>query len=143
MAGARTIRSGITPKRQLAQQFRIIVWDLPGLGQTALPADGTVTLEGMATDLGTVLGLADGKPAVLVGHSIGGMINLTFCKLHPQDVGTRVAGIVQVDTSYTNPVRTTKDSGLNLALQKPVGEPVLHVMIALSPVVRAIGLDEL
>ncbi|HEY0797344.1 MAG TPA: alpha/beta hydrolase [Acidisarcina sp.] len=126
-------------KRQLAGQFRIIVWDLPGLGETMPRADDNFSLENMAADLHAVLGLADGKPVVLVGHSIGGMINLTFCKMYPEDLGPRVAGIVEVDSSYTNPIRTTKNSKLNLALQKPVGEPLLHTMIALSPVFRAMN----
>ncbi len=51
-------------------------------------------------------------------------------------MGTRVAGIVEVDSSYTNPVRTTKGSKLNLALQKPVAEPILHAMIPLSGLFR-------
>ena len=126
-------------KRQLAGRFRVIVWDLPGSGQTMSPADNDFSLERMATDLHLVLALADGKPAVVVGHSIGGMTNLTFAKLFPQDLGTRVAGFVQVDTSYTNPVMTAKDPALNRALQKPVAEPLLHVMIPLSPVFRAMN----
>lgn len=124
-------------KRQLAGQFRLIVWDLPGLGETMSPADGDFSLERMATDLHTVLTLADGKPVVIVGHSIGGMINLIFCKMYPQDLNTRVLGLVELDSSYTNPVRTTKNSGLNLALQKPVAEPLLHAMIPLSGLFRA------
>lgn len=123
-------------KKQLAGQYRIITWDLAGLGATSRWADQEVTLERMATDLHTVLGLSEGKPVILIGHSIGGMINLTFCKLYPEDLGTRVAGIVEVDSSYTNPVRTTKNSKLNLALQKPVAEPILHAMVPLSELVR-------
>ena len=88
-------------KRQLAGPFRIIVWDLPGLGETMSPADDDFSLERMATDLHTVLTLANGKPVVIVGHSIGGMINLTFCKMYPQDLKTRVAGLVALDSSYT------------------------------------------
>ncbi|MDP9049154.1 MAG: alpha/beta hydrolase [Acidobacteriota bacterium] len=126
-------------KRQLAGQFRLIVWDLPGLGETMSPADKDFSLEKMAADLHTVLILADGKPVVIVGHSIGGMINLTFCKMYPQDLKTRVAGLVELDSSYTNPVKTTKDSGLNLALQKPVAEPLLHIMIPLSGLFRAMN----
>ena len=123
-------------KKQLGQQFRLIVWDLPGLGESAQPQDRNFTLDRMATDLHAVLPLANGKPVVLVGHSIGGMVNLTFCRLFPQALGTQVAGIAQVDTSYTNPVKTTQNSQLSEALQKPVGEPVLHAMIWFSPLVR-------
>lgn len=123
-------------KEQLADRFRLIVWDLPGLGETAQPQDGNFALERMASDLHSVLSLANGKRVVLVGHSIGGMINLTFCRLYPELAGSQIAGIVQLDTSYTNPVKTTKGSGFSQAIQKPIGEPILHAMIYLSPAVR-------
>ncbi len=126
-------------KRQLAGQFRLIVWDLPGLGaSTGLP-DGIYSLDRMSRDLKAVVALANGKPVILVGHSIGGMINLTYCRLFPQDLGSTVAGIVQVDTSYTNPVTTTKNASQSEALQKPVGEPLLHLMSLFSPLVRAMN----
>lgn len=123
-------------KRHLAGRFRLILWDLPGLGESTQPGNRNYALERMASDLHSVLSLANGKPVVLVGHSIGGMINLTFCRLYPSLLGTQIAGIVQLDTSYTNPVRTTKGSGFSLSIQKPIAEPLLHAMIFLSPLVR-------
>ncbi|HEX4164798.1 MAG TPA: alpha/beta fold hydrolase [Bryobacteraceae bacterium] len=127
-------------KRQLAGQFRLILWDLPGLGASGRPADGDYSLERMARDLRVVVStVAKDKPVVLVGHSIGGMINLTYCRLFPQELGRRVTGIVQVDGSYTNPVTTTKNATQSEALQKPMGEPLLHAMSALSPVVRVLN----
>ncbi len=60
---------------------------------------------------------------MLVGHSIGGMINLTFCRRYPELLGSNFAGIVQVDTTYTNPVRTTRNAGFSLAIQKPWSSP--------------------
>jgi pimeloyl-ACP methyl ester carboxylesterase len=96
-------------------------------------------LEKMAADLDSVLSVAGGKPVILVGHSIGGMINLTFCRLFPDQLGHQVIGIAQIDTSYTNPVTTTKDASLSQALQKPVAEPLLHAMIWFSPLVRAMN----
>jgi pimeloyl-ACP methyl ester carboxylesterase len=126
-------------KRHLADRFRLIVWDEPGLGESSEPRDRDYALERLAADLHSVLSVADGRRVVLVGHSIGGMINLTFCRLYPQLIGTQVAGIVQLDTSYTNPVKTTKGSDFSLAIQKPVGEPILHAMIFLSPLVRVIN----
>ena len=124
-------------KRQLSQRFRLIVWDLPGLGESQQPLDRDYALEKMAVDLHAVVALASGKPVILIGHSIGGMINLTFARLYPDLLGTQVAGMVQLDTSYTNPVRTTKNSGVSLAIQKPIAEPLLHAMIGLSPLVHA------
>ena len=123
-------------KRQLSDRFRLILWDLPGLGESTEPNDGNFALEKMASDLHSVLPLAQGKPVVLVGHSIGGMINLTFCRLYPDLLGRQIAGIVQLDTSYTNPVKTTKNSGFSQAIQKPVAEPLLYAMIPLSLLVR-------
>jgi pimeloyl-ACP methyl ester carboxylesterase len=126
-------------KRDLADRFRLIFWDLPGLGESTQPGNRNYALEKMASDLDSVLTIAQGKPVVLVGHSIGGMINLTFCRLFPDRLGHAVEGIVQMDTSYTNPVTTTKDASLNRALQKPVGEPLLHAMIWFSPLVRTMN----
>jgi pimeloyl-ACP methyl ester carboxylesterase len=36
-------------------------------------------------------------------------------------------------------VKTTKNSGFSLAIQKPVAEPLLHAMILLSPLVHAVN----
>jgi hypothetical protein len=95
-------------KRHLSDRFQLILWDLPGLGKSAQACDRNFVLERMASDLHAVLSLAGGRPVVLVGHSIGGMINLTFCRLYPELVGSQIAGIAQLDTTYTNPVKTTK-----------------------------------
>ncbi len=120
-------------RRELARTHRVIVWDLPGLGRSRGPADSDWSLEKMAHDLEAVLGLAAGRPAVLVGHSIGGMITLTFCRLFPEALGTRVSGLVLVHSTYTNPVRTTTLAPLYSAIQKPVLEPLCHLMIWLAP----------
>ncbi len=122
-------------KRHLAERFRLIVWDEPGLGLSKKPDNNDYRLENLAADLDAVLALAGGRPAVLVGHSIGGMIALTFCKQYPEALGTRVAGLVLAHTSYTNPVRTTKMAGLYTALEKPVLIPLLYLTIALWPLV--------
>ena len=123
-------------KRQLADRFRLVLWDLPGLGESNQPEDRNFALERMAAHLHSVLSVVNGKPVVLVGHSIGGMINLTFCRLYPELLGTQIAGIAQLDTSYTNPVRTTKGAAFSLSIQKPIAEPILHAMVYLSPLVR-------
>ena len=118
----------------LAKGHRLILWDLPGLGKSSRPANNDFSLENLARDLDAIVGLAGGKPVVLLGHSIGGMINLTYCKVFPEALGTRVAGIVQTHTTYTNPAKTAKHHAIYEALQKPVLEPLCHVMIWLAPV---------
>ena len=120
-------------KRHLAGRFRLIVWDLPGLGLSKKPDTNDYRLENLATDLDAVLALAGGRPAVLVGHSIGGMITLTFSKTFPEALRSMVAGLVLAHTSYTNPVRTTHMAALYTALEKPMLIPLMYLTIALWP----------
>ena len=126
-------------RRELAGRYRLIVWDLPGLGLSKGPDDKDWSLEKLARDLNEVLRLANGRPAVLVGHSIGGMITLTFCRLFPEALGPRVSGIALVQTTYTNPVRTAYWATLYTALQKPVLEPLCWVMVGLAPLFWAMN----
>jgi pimeloyl-ACP methyl ester carboxylesterase len=126
-------------KRQLSDRFHIVVWDLPGVGESTRPDTNDYSLEKFASDLNAVIDLANGQPVILVGHSIGGMATLTFCRLFPEALGTRVAGLVLVHTTYTNPVRTTTLARLNTALERPVLVPLLYLMIWLSPLVRVMN----
>jgi pimeloyl-ACP methyl ester carboxylesterase len=120
-------------KKQLSDRFRVIVWDLPGLGKSTKPKNRDYSLEKYASDLNAVLNLVGDQPAILLGHSMGAMILLTFCRLFPERLQQNVAGLILVDGTYTNPLKTTILSKLLLALQKPLLEPLLHVAIALSP----------
>ncbi len=122
-------------KRQLTDRFRLIVWDEPGLGLSTRPANRDYSLEKLARDLEAVLALAGARPAILLGHSIGGMITLTFCRLFPEALGPRVAGLVLTHTTPTNPVRTTKGAAFYSAIEKPVLVPLMYLTIALSPLV--------
>jgi pimeloyl-ACP methyl ester carboxylesterase len=122
-------------KKHLGDRYRLILWDLPGMGRSVRPDEGDWSLEGLARDLEAVLGLAGDRPAVLIGHSIGGMIVLTFCRLFPEALGTRVSGLVLAHTTPGNPVGTASASVLYNAIQKPVLEPLCHLMIALAPLV--------
>jgi pimeloyl-ACP methyl ester carboxylesterase len=122
-------------KSKLAERFRVITWDLPGLGRSSQPTNHDFSLEKLARDLDAVANLAGQRPIVLLGHSIGGMIVLTFCRLFPQALGSRVAGLALVQTSYTNPVRTTSFAGLLTALERPFLIPLLHLTVGVAPVV--------
>ncbi len=122
-------------KKHLAGRFRLIVWDEPGLGLSKKPDNNDYRLENFAANLEAVLAFAGDRPAVLVGHSIGGMTVLTFCKLFPEALGRRVAGLVLVHTTYTNPVRTTQMAPLYTAMEKPLLIPLMHLTIATWPLV--------
>jgi pimeloyl-ACP methyl ester carboxylesterase len=121
--------------QHLGTRCRLTVWDLPGVGRSTRPTTADYSLDKMARDLEAILTLLGPRPVVLVGHSLGGMILLTFCRLFPQAMGSRVCGLVLAHTTYTNPVRTTAKRRLYTALQKPVLEPLLRATIGLSPLV--------
>jgi pimeloyl-ACP methyl ester carboxylesterase len=119
--------------RDLSSQFRIVLWDLPGLGQSKGPKNGDYSLEKMAHDLEAVAQHSGKGPVILVGHSIGGMITQTFCRLYPKQLGTRVAGIVLLHTTYTNPLRTAFMARFLSAIEKPVLIPLNYLTMWLAP----------
>jgi pimeloyl-ACP methyl ester carboxylesterase len=120
-------------KRYLTDRFRLIVWDIPGMGLSKKPNNNDFRMENLAADLEAVLTIAGDRPAILVGHSIGGMITLTFCKMFPGTLQSRIAGIVLAHTTYTNPVRTTQMAALYTAIEKPIIIPLIYLTIALWP----------
>lgn len=122
-------------KKELSRNHRLIVWDLPGLGKSASPADRDWSLDKLARDLDAVIDATSQKPVVLLGHSIGGMIVLTYCKLFPQKVATQVSGLVLAHSTFTNPIRTTRGAAILEVIQKPIIEPLCYLMIWLSPLV--------
>jgi pimeloyl-ACP methyl ester carboxylesterase len=123
-------------RHDLAKRFRVITWDLPGLGRSKRPMDGVYTIDRFAEALGAVVEWSDEERVVLVGHSIGGMTSQTFWRARP-DLRQRVAGIVLVDTTHENPLRTMILSKLWLALQKPLIEPLCWLTVALLPLAWA------
>lgn len=73
---------------------------------------------------------------MLVGHSIGGITIQTLIRDHP-DIQQRLAAIVLLNTTHTNPLRTMVFSGLMRTLQRPLLEPAMKLMMALHPLVWA------
>jgi pimeloyl-ACP methyl ester carboxylesterase len=118
-------------RRDLGDRFRILVWDLPGLGRSGQPGDGRYTMERLGDDLRAVAEAAGG-PVVLVGHSIGGMTSQTLAGLRPEVLGDGVKGIVLVNTTHLRPSRTTAMSGLVEALY-PIASLFLRLQIPLAP----------
>jgi pimeloyl-ACP methyl ester carboxylesterase len=71
----------------LADQYHLIVPDLPGSGLSALSAD--MSMEGMADTIQKVLlhelsGTPNFNNAVVIGHSMGGYIALAFAEKYPE-----------------------------------------------------------
>ena len=122
-------------KRRLAERFRLVMWDLPGLGRSRGPNNGDYSIEKMARDLDAVIeATASSAPLILVGHSIGTFATQTLCRLRPE-VCSKVQGLVFIHPTYVNPLRTCFLSSLATALEWPLITPLNYLTIALSPLV--------
>jgi pimeloyl-ACP methyl ester carboxylesterase len=121
-------------KKQFSQTNRIILIDLPGLGRSKGPDNKDYSLPKMAGDLEAVIEHLDLKDVILWGHSIGGMVILTYCTQVGNYIQERVKGIILQHTTFTNPSRTSILSGLLTTIQKPVLYPLCYLMIGLWPV---------
>lgn len=119
-------------REDLADRFKLVLWDLPGLGASKAPRNGRICLPDFARDLEAVLAAAGNRPAVLVGHSIGGMTIQTLVRDNPA-IKDRIAGVVLLNTTYTNPLKTMILTGLVQALRKPVLEPLMRLTAWLQP----------
>jgi pimeloyl-ACP methyl ester carboxylesterase len=116
-------------KKELSKEFRVTVWDLPGLGRSS----GEISLESFARNLAVLVERAAPQRVVLVGHSIGGMTVQTLARDNPELFAKRVAGAVLVNTTYTNPLETMILPRLMKAIRWPLLEPVMHLVIWLQP----------
>ncbi len=70
----------------LSEQFRLIIPDLPGAGQSSRPADVPLTVELMADSIREILDAGAIDTAVIAGHSMGGYTAFAFAALHPDRV---------------------------------------------------------
>jgi pimeloyl-ACP methyl ester carboxylesterase len=84
--------------RSLAESHRVIALDQRGHGQSAAGRAG-YSMERLAADLHEVLVALDVHRAVLVGHSMGGMVAQTLVLDDLADVRARVARLVLVGTT--------------------------------------------
>ena len=117
----------------LSPHYRIVIWDHAGLGKSRGPSNHDHSLEKMANDLNAVLEFAapDG-PAILIGHSIGGMTQQTFCRLYAGKLGKSVKGLVLLHTTYTNPIATNMVAWIAKPLE-PVIKLINFLLIPLAP----------
>ena len=120
-------------RRALIPRFRLLAFDLRGHGRSGPAPSGDYSPSALAGDLAAVADLAGAGPAVLLGHSAGGMATLDLCRQFPERLGPRVAGLVLVNTTDHDPVRTTTAAGLFTAVRAPLLTPLLWPTVGLWP----------
>ncbi len=119
-------------RRDLGPAYRIITWDLPGLGKSKAPRRA-LSVPAAAQNLRHVIAAARAERLVLIGHSFGGMTIQEFAQSEPDLFRRHVAGVVLLNTTFTNPLRTMVLSKLALALRKPVLEPMHRLTSWIQP----------
>lgn len=93
----------------LAAVADVLPWNLPGYG--GRPLDGPLTFEGLARDLIDELDRRGVDRAVVLGHSIGGMVAQEFAARHPD----RLAALV---LSATTPAFGSRDGAFQATFLK-------------------------
>lgn len=121
-------------RERLSRRFRVVSYDLAGLGKSKQPSDGKYSLERFADDLRAVVEQQAPRRVVLVGHSIGGMTVMTYCRRHADTLNRQVAGIVLENTTPVDPTRTTI-LGEALHAIEPLLRIVMRLDIPLQPLV--------
>jgi pimeloyl-ACP methyl ester carboxylesterase len=103
-------------RRDLRGQARLVFWDQRSHGRSDRAPEDSVTFERLGQDLADVLDeVSPDGPAILVGHSMGGMTILSLAMSRPEVFGNRVAGVALVASS-------ARDLGsLPLGLPGPLG----------------------
>lgn len=74
---------------------RAVALDLRGHGQSSLPANEDYAIDALAQDVHTVVNKLGIQEFILVGHSLGGAVAVSYAGTYPK----RVAGLLLVDPS--------------------------------------------
>jgi non-heme chloroperoxidase len=84
--------------RDLAGEFRVLALDQRGHGRSRAGSLG-YSLERLGADIAALVETLDLRSLIIIGHSMGGFATLRFAIDHPAFLGSRVAGLVLVNTS--------------------------------------------
>lgn len=93
-------------QKALAQKYPVCIYDRPGLGWSE-PDTEPLDAERNARRLHVLLAAAGVQgPLLLVGHSLGGLLNRVYTSLYPQ----QVVGLMMLDASHPEQFKTLGDS---------------------------------
>ena len=118
-------------KAALSGEFRVIVWDMRGTGQSSAPADRDYTIEALVADLAAVFdAAAAGRHpggCLLAGHSLGAMLLPLFAARFP-DRMRHVRGLVLLAGTDIPLLHSMRGREWLAPLQRPLFQPLARVM---------------
>jgi pimeloyl-ACP methyl ester carboxylesterase len=130
-------------REALRGRAHLVFYDQRGHGRSGWGDVHRATIDQLGRDLAAVVEwvgaeVADGRPVVLVGHSMGGMAIMSMCAQQPWRLGTDVAGLGLIATSAA-----PEDDDPLWALVRPLTrlhliDPYLSGLRAASPVLEAL-----
>ena len=88
--------------QSLSDRFRVIAYDQRGHGRSDRPRGARwFTVRALGQDLQAVLSqcLPDGEPAVIAGHSMGGISIMSWAQHFPTEVPRRAAAVALINTA--------------------------------------------
>lgn len=118
--------------RQLAGHYRVIAFDHRGHGESTHAA-GTYVLPNYTADAVAVLEQVVGRPAVLIGHSLGGVTAAAVAQSRPD----LVRGVILEDPPLFVASRATDDDGSPMLIMFQLMQQVIGEMQA-----RGAAIDE-
>ena len=110
--------------RRLERLGRITTWDLRGVGRSGRAPTSDYTLDTLARDLREVIESEGARRVVLAGQGLGALVVLDYCRLFPDQVGRRIAGLILADAPL-HPL--------------PAPSALLRLSAALSPLIALVN----
>ena len=109
----------------LAERFTVIAPDLPGIGDSAIPADG-LDMKAAAVRIHALMSSLGFQKAEVVGHDIGLMVAYAYAAMYPAETTKLVVidaflpGVAGWEAVYNNP------GILAFSLQRPTPEALVR-----------------
>lgn len=110
-----------------ARHRKLVFFDARHHGASRGGSDST-DVRLLARDLDAVIEAAGLSRYILVGHSMGGMTVLEYCREFPERMRSHIAGIVLVNTTYTDAVKTIVAADIIGPLERRLGWFLTKVM---------------
>ena len=103
---------------------RLVFYDLRGHGLSQPKGDSDYSISTLADDVERVLDESGLDEAVLVGHSVGGMIALHHCSRHFDQLGSRIKGLILVNTTHRPAFETITGGAAVARIERVVRHPL-------------------